>query len=200
MKLSIVSTGIANIASLEAAFSRLGYSCKVTHDIHDVESANPLVLPGVGNFGAGMQMLKQHGLLDPLKERIASGLPMLAICLGMQLLARKSEESPEENGLDIFDTAVTHFPDTVRTPQFGWNMVNPQGSSFIQTAGYAYFANSYRYTSVPEGWTPSFSEHGGSFVSALEKGGILCCQFHPELSGAWGEEILRQWLKKGKDN
>ena len=79
-------------------------------------------------------------------------------------------------------------------PQLGWTWVEPESEGRFLNAGWAYFANSYRLTSIPRGWTGATSEYGGTFVAGLERGDVLACQFHPELSGPWGASMLRRWL------
>jgi imidazole glycerol phosphate synthase glutamine amidotransferase subunit len=117
----------------------------------------------------------------------------------MQLLCRESEESPGARGLDIVDSAVTRFGDEVRVPQLGWNQVEPApGSRFVEP-GWAYFANSYRIDRVPDGWVGATTDYGGGFVSALERGDVLACQFHPELSGPWGARLISRWLETAKE-
>jgi imidazole glycerol phosphate synthase glutamine amidotransferase subunit len=130
---------------------------------------------------------------DVLTDRIKGGRPTLAICLGMQLLCASSEENPDSKGLGIVPGTVTRFAPDLRVPQLGWNMVQPDGVTSLE-AGWAYFANSYKVPSLPEGWSGAITDYGGSFVSAMERGAVLACQFHPELSGAWGSSLLRRWL------
>ena len=190
----IVDTGVANIASLIAAFERLGCQIRLSAEAEQVERATHLVLPGVGAFRAGMSRLRQAGLEGPRWERLQSGRPTLAVCLGLQLLCSESEESPSEKGLGVIRGQVTRFPDTVRVPQFGWNRVVPGAESRLLRPGYAYFANSYRLTTAPEGWLATLADHGGPFVAALERGAVLACQFHPELSAGWGRALLARWL------
>ena len=120
-----------------------------------------------------------------------AGRPTLAICLGLQLLAVRSEEAPGTTGLGVLATAVTRLPDSVSVPQLGWNLV--RGGELVRD-GHAYFANSYRLTQAPEGWRGVWADHGGPLVAALERGPQLLCQFHPELSGGWGHELLGRWL------
>lgn len=193
---TIVNTGIANTASVVAAFGRLGVSCVITDDAAAVDRADVLVLPGVGSFGAGMERLTACGLVGPLRERLEAARPTLAVCLGLQLLGAQSEESPGVTGLGVIETSATHFPASVRTPQFGWNRVEPGEGFGLARAGYAYFANSYRLTECPEGWAPAWSEHGGPFIAAMRRGTTLACQFHPELSGPWGLGLLGAWLNE----
>jgi imidazole glycerol phosphate synthase glutamine amidotransferase subunit len=194
-KVTIVPTGTANTASVVAALTRLGADVGEAASPSDVESSKGVVLPGVGAFGAAMDRVESLGLATALRDRITSGRPTLAVCVGMQLLARDSEESPGATGLQVLDGTVARFEDGVTVPQMGWNRVEPgPGSRFVEP-GWAYFANSYRVDQVPDGWIGSRTDHGGEFVSALERGDVLACQFHPELSGEWGAGLLHRWLE-----
>jgi imidazole glycerol-phosphate synthase subunit HisH len=195
----IVPTGTANIASVRAAMTRLGAYVSDASTSRDVTDAAGVILPGVGAFAAAMSRVEDRGLDQALRERIRQGHPTLVVCVGMQLMCRESEESPGAKGLDLFDTAVTRFGDGVRVPQLGWNHVEPgSGSRFVEP-GWAYFANSYRINHVPDGWVGATTEYGGGFVSALEREDVLACQFHPELSGAWGARLLGRWLETAKE-
>jgi imidazole glycerol-phosphate synthase subunit HisH len=195
----VVRTGTANLASVLAGLRRAGADPAVSEDIVDIRAAAWLVLPGVGAFGPAMERLAEHNLVAALAERVRAGRPTLAVCLGLQLLAESSAESPGVAGLGILPAPVTRFPDTVRVPQLGWNEVHADSAAVLQTTGYAYFANSYRLVEPPMGWTAAFAEHGGRFVAALERGAVLACQFHPELSGQWGLNLLRRWLQRGAE-
>ncbi|MBO6512771.1 MAG: imidazole glycerol phosphate synthase subunit HisH [Phycisphaerales bacterium] len=182
----ILNTGIANTASVIAAFERLGCRVLLTDDADTARNAELLVLPGVGNFSSGMDALLETGLDQVIRERVEHNRPLLGICLGLQLLCTSSEESPGVHGLGVMDASVTRFPAGVRTPQHGWNAVGD---------GYAYYSNTYRIESIPAGWDGIYSTHGGEFVACLSRGSILACQFHPELSGSWGESLLRKWIR-----
>jgi imidazole glycerol phosphate synthase glutamine amidotransferase subunit len=192
----VVRTGTANLASVLAGLSRAGALAEVTEDPSAVESAERLVLPGVGAFGAAMEELSSRGLVEALKTRIDQGRPTLAVCLGLQLLAESSEESPGIRGLACVPFKVRRFPSQagLRVPQLGWNRVEPDPGCTFLRAGFAYFANSYRLLEAPAGWSAAWSDHGGRFIAAIERGPILACQFHPELSGAYGRALLRRWL------
>jgi imidazole glycerol-phosphate synthase subunit HisH len=191
----IVPTGTANLASVLAAFRRLGTDPKVATTVGEVEQARRVVVPGVGSFGAAMGELSRLGLPGALRERIASNRPTLAICVGMQVLAATSEESEGSDGLGAVAERVTRFPESVRVPQLGWNQVRAGAGCEVLADGWAYFANSYRLESVPDGWSVALADHGGSFVAAMERGNVLACQFHPELSGTWGRELLGRWVE-----
>ncbi|MGH8870899.1 MAG: imidazole glycerol phosphate synthase subunit HisH [Acidimicrobiia bacterium] len=195
----IVPTGTANIASVLAAFARLGATVTEATGPETVTDAPGVVLPGVGAFGAAMSRVGALGLRQALRERIELGRPTLAVCIGMQLLCRDSEESPGVDGLDVIDLTVARFGAGIKVPQLGWNRVEPgPGSRFVEP-GWAYFANSYRLDRVPDGWVGAGTEYGGRFLSALERGDVLACQFHPELSGPWGARLLNRWLQTTRE-
>jgi glutamine amidotransferase len=192
---TVLRTGVANLASVLAGLRRAGAEPRITDAPNAVADAPRLVLPGVGSFGAAMTQLRRCGLEEPLCRRIRDGRPTLAICLGLQLLGAGSEESPDSPGLRVFDERATRFDSGVRVPQLGWNSVHPDAGCARLEPGYAYFANSYRLLQCPAGWQVAWADHGGRFVAAIQRGGVLACQFHPELSGAWGVRLMQRWLE-----
>jgi imidazole glycerol phosphate synthase glutamine amidotransferase subunit len=198
LSLAVVDTGTANLASVLAALRRAGAEPRVVRDAQSVATAERVVLPGVGAFGAGMERLRASGLAGALAERARAWRPVLGVCLGLQLLCRESEESPGVAGLGVIDAPVRRFGASaaLRVPQLGWNLVEPGPGCTLLTEGYAYFANSYRLEAIPPGWRGATTDHGGPFAAALEgaDGRVLACQFHPELSGAWGQALLARWL------
>lgn len=198
MEVVIVSTGIANIASVQAGFRRVGATSRLSESADEVRVAERVMLPGVGAFGAGMKRLKELGLDEALRERIEADRPTMAICLGLQLMAESSEETVGVEGLAIFEgIKVTEFSSSVRVPQLGWNLVNAhEYGRFVAEDGHAYFANSYRMEDTPDGWNAATAEYDGEFVAAVERGSVLACQFHPELSGPWGLEVMRRWYEQ----
>jgi imidazole glycerol phosphate synthase glutamine amidotransferase subunit len=194
----VVRTGTANLASVLAALERLGATASVSEEARLVERAERLVLPGVGAFGAAAERLAALGLIAPLRERILRGGATLAVCLGLQLFAESSEESPGAAGLGAIAGRVLRFSDQVRVPQIGWNRIEAEPSAQLLESGHAYFANSYRLVEAPPGWSAAWADHGGRFVAAIERGRVLACQFHPELSGAFGLLLLGRWLRAGE--
>lgn len=190
----IVPTGTANTASVNAAFRRLGAKPKPVEGPCEIRDADFLVLPGVGAFGAAIDHIDQFGLREALVDRVVQGRPTLAICLGMQLLAKKSDESPAATGLGVVSERATRFPQDLTVPQLGWNRVVPDPRSRFLEPGWAYFANSYKLASIPDGWIGATTEYGGDFVSSIERGDVIACQFHPELSGPWGADLLDRWI------
>lgn len=196
MNTIVVPTGVANLAAVAAALHRLDAAFTVATTPADVATADAVVLPGVGHFGAAMQQLAAAGMVTVLRERLLRGRPTLGICLGMQLCAARSEEAPSVPGLGVLDAAATAFPPGVRSPQMGWNEVACEADAALLRPGMAFFANSYRLTDVPRGFCAAHAEHGGPFVAALERGAVLLCQFHPELSGRYGHGLLQRWLQR----
>jgi glutamine amidotransferase len=190
----VVRTGSANLASVVAAFTRLGAIVRLSDEAGEIDTARRVVLPGVGAFAAAMDQLRGRELVRPLLSRVEQGRPILSICLGMQLLAQTSEESPGVAGVGAISGHVRRFGGGVRVPQLGWNTVEVQPGCRVLQSGFAYFANSYCLDEIPEGWSGATADHGGSFVAGIERGCVLACQFHPELSGDWGLALLRRWL------
>ena len=196
--LVLVRTGTANLASVLAAFRRLGFDPEVTTDPDQVASADLAVLPGVGAFGASRAAL-EGGLDEAIRSRVTADRPLLAVCVGLQLLCRASEESPGVAGLGVVDGSVGRFatqaPDgqALRVPHMGWTAVTPTAGARWLSAGFAYFAHSYRLDAIPEGWEGATAEHGVRYVAGLERGAVLALQCHPELSGAWGQSVLEAW-------
>jgi imidazole glycerol-phosphate synthase subunit HisF len=194
----IVNSGVANLASITSAFSRLGTSAVVTDDPGVVVAARRVVLPGVGAFGAGLAALRARGLDRAIADAAARGTPLLGVCLGMQMLCEGSEETSAVAGLGVIAGACRRLPDHVRVPHLGWNAVTAVSQAGLVDSGVAAFANSYAMLEAPAGWTSAWTTHGVRFVAALERGRILACQFHPELSGAYGAALLERWLSGAK--
>ena len=189
----IVSTGVANTASVSAAIRRCGFDAELTDNADQVRGADRVVLPGVGSFQAGISRLRERGLDDAIRDRVAEQRPLLAICLGLQLLCAYSDESPGVEGLGVIGATVRRLPPDVRVPQFGWNRVEAADADLL-TNGYAYYANSFCLTEQPEGWKVATTTHGVRFVAAVERGSVVACQFHPELSGPWGAGLINRWI------
>ncbi len=193
--ISIINTGVANIRSLQATFNRLNQPWQLTEDAATIRSAPHVVLPGVGAFAAAIERIDALGIRDAIVQRIADDRPTLCICLGMQLLCDSSLESPGVVGLGIVPSEIRRFSDNVKVPQLGWNRVAPRDACPYYETGEAYFANSFRLDEFPAGWNSAQTEYDGPFTSSLWRGRVLACQFHPELSGEWGQALLESWIK-----
>ena len=190
---AIIDSGVANLAAVESALTALDVAYTITGDPSIVLQATHAVLPGVGRFSAGLETLRHQGLDTAVCEVHASGTPLLAVCLGMQMLGDGSDESPDTPGLGIVSGRFQRLPDTVRVPHLGWNQVSADEDSDLPS-GTAAFANSFYLPSPPSGWHAARTTHGATFVSMLAQGRTLACQFHPELSGPFGMGLIQDWL------
>ncbi len=194
--IQIINTGVANIRSLQAAFDRMQQPWNLTENIDDIVSASHVVLPGVGAYAAAAEAIDRLGLRESIVQRLNDhDAATLCICLGMQLLGKASAESPGVDGLGVIEETIERFDTTVQVPQLGWNNVvpSPTNNQTMFEPGEAYFANSFRLNSPPAGWNYATTDYGGQFVSCLWQGNTLACQFHPELSGKWGQTLLEKW-------
>src|SRR5207302_6043787 len=133
---------------------------------------------------------------DAITDVVARGTPLLGICLGMQMLCEASDETPGVAGLGVIAGTCRRLPADVRVPHLGWNTVTAQSEHGLIATGIAAVANSYALRDAPAGWTVAWTTHGVPFVAAPEKEGdrVPACQFHPELSGAYGAGLLHRWL------
>ncbi len=195
----IIDTGLANLRSVEAALERLGCHPRRVRNATDVSKAIHLVLPGVGAFGPAMITLHRENLASALRQRVLAGRPTLAICLGLQLLCGGSDENPGIAGLGVLPARVSALPPGARVPNMGW-LPLAGGRDHKEQGPHAYFAHSYAITAGESerlwvsGWQVLTANHGGPYVAAARKGAVLACQFHPELSGDWGQRLLAAWL------
>jgi len=191
---AIADSGVANLASIQSAFRTLGVDTAVTSEPAVFAAAELGVVPGVGAFGAGMAALRRTGLDAAITDRVARGRPLLAVCLGMQMLTEGSDEAPGVDGLGIIPGRLEALPATVRVPHLGWNRVEVEDGTGLLGAGDAAFANSYCLPALPAGWQGAWTNYGRRFVSGLQRGRLLATQFHPELSGRYGIDLLRRWV------
>lgn len=190
----VVRTGVANTASVLAAVARCGTPVELSDNPAAIANASHVVLPGVGSFGQAMESIHTKSLAQPLVERVRNGRPTLCICLGLQLLCEGSEESPGVRGLGVIPGTITKFR-AQRVPQLGWNHVDFPAASGLLRSDRFYFANSFKLDHPPRGWASAHTDYHGRFVSAIERGVVLACQFHPELSGPAGIDLIRRWLR-----
>jgi len=209
-RVAFAATGVANLASIQAAFRRAGAAPYLAADPEDLASAAYAVVPGVGSFGSAVSALKAAGMDGAIRDRITRRAPTMGVCAGMQIFFEASEESPGVEGLALVPGAFGRFPSSLPVPQLGWNRVTPpdpdslgaslnlaESTEALIRPGWAYFANSYRLIEAPPGFDASGAEYGEAFVAAAERPGLLLCQFHPELSGPWGLALLKRWLAAG---
>lgn len=204
MRVVCVNTGLANIASIRLAFERMSVQLVDAQSPTDIVNADALVMPGVGAFDPAMRTLRERGFVMPLRDTIHRGCPILAVCLGLQLLCDGSEEGTGEAGLGIVPGVVRRLTSSescrVRVPHMGWNRITPAIGARLLSPKFMYFAHSFALNAVPAEWQPAIATHGGDFVAAIERGGLLACQFHPELSGQAGAELLARWVTAARAN
>lgn len=203
MSVTLIETGLANVASVEAALARLGATALRATGPEDVARADAVVLPGVGAFGAGAAALAERGFAAPLARRIAEGRPTLAICLGLQLLCEASDETHGASGLGVLPVRARRLG-APRLPHFGWSEVTAPSACRVVVGGAAYFAHTYALTELAPleraGFAVATATEGETFAAAVERGPVVACQFHPELSGAYGAALLGRWLETSRDS
>ena len=198
--IAIIDYGAGNIFSVKNALDYLGFENKLTDKKEDIEKADAIILPGVGAFPWAMNMLGLSGLIDTIKEQ-AKIKPFLGICLGMQLMFERSDESDGVNGLALLDGEILKIPDEpgLKIPHIGWNSLtypNP-GRLFagIPENSYVYFVHSYYLKAKDQGIVTAEAEYGSTGIHAsIEKGNLFGCQFHPEKSSSVGLTILKNFL------
>jgi len=197
--IAIVDYGMGNLRSVQKGFERVGHSAVLVTDPHDVESAEKLVLPGVGAFGACMQNLTKQGLVDPIVRFIESGRPFLGICLGLQVLFTESEEMGCHPGLGIVPGRVVRFPERedLIVPHMGWNRVQWKQTvpltTGIRDGEMFYFVHSYYGVPDDPSVVAGSTCHGIDFCSALVVDNVFAVQFHPEKSSRYGLQILKNF-------
>lgn len=195
----LLDYGVGNIGNLFSCFERMGYSVDISSDPARVIDAGILVLPGVGAFGDAMESLERNGLVEPLRQRAREGKPLVGICLGMQVLFDESHEYGVHKGLGILRGVIEKFDEKLRIPHMGWNEVIKAKPSRIldgiNDGDYVYFVHSYKLADCEENDVLIYSEYGGKFPAAVEKGLIAGLQFHPEKSGLVGMRILKNYIE-----
>lgn len=201
MTLGIVDLGISNVGSLVTAFNRLGATAEVASKASDLKDVSAIVLPGVGAFADGMESLRAAGLVDVIRQAARDGTPILGVCLGMQLLADKSEEHGQHEGLGVIGGGVARLEakNGERVPNIGWCDVYPGDNTrlFAETSpGESfYFVHSYHLRCHEHDLVVATISFGNEdIVIAVEKGNIFGLQFHPEKSQDAGLIVLDQFL------
>ena len=198
--IGIVDCGLGNRRSVEKAFEHVGAQATLTGDHETLRAADGLVVPGVGAFPEAMRRLRAAGLDELIRERAAEGVPVIGLCLGMQLLLERSDEHEGAEGLGLIPGTVKRLdPRGLKLPHIGWNEVRWAKSSPL-TEGLPDPSTFYHvHTFVPhpsdEADVLGVADYGSAFVSVVERGNVAGAQFHPEKSSAHGLALLRNFAR-----
>lgn len=198
--IAIIDYDAGNLKSVEKALIALGEEVIVSRDPSEILQADKVILPGVGSFGDAMNNLDRFGLVDTIKNVVAKDTPFLGICLGLQLLFKTSEESPEATGLGILDGEILRIPDApgLKIPQIGWNNleVNPKARLFkgLPENPYVYFVHSYYLKAKNPDDVAASTFYSTQIHASVERGNVFACQFHPEKSSEVGLKILKNFI------
>lgn len=198
--IAIIDYDAGNLRSVEKALLSIGEETIVTRKHDEILAADKVILPGVGAFGDAMKKLGEYGLVDTIHEAVDSGKPFLGICLGLQLLFRRSDESDGVEGLSILPGEILRIPDApgIKIPHIGWNSLKVKDDARLFNGlgenPYVYFVHSYYLKADDENIVAATTEYGGTLIHAsVQKDNVYACQFHPEKSGSVGMQILKNF-------
>lgn len=202
--IAIIDYDAGNLKSVEKALAYLGEDVTVTRDSKEILNAHKVILPGVGNFGDAMEKLYSYNLVDTIKSVVDKNIPFLGICLGLQLLFERSDESPGVKGLGLLSGEILKIPDAgLKIPHIGWNSLSLSGSGKlfkgIPQDSYVYFVHSYYLNANDKDIVKASAEYAVNIHASVEKDNIFACQFHPEKSGDIGLKILKNFAEIGRN-
>lgn len=198
--IAIIDYDAGNIKSVEKALIALGEQVKVTRNPEEILGADGVILPGVGAFGDAMERLESYGLVETIALVTERRIPLLGICLGLQLMFESSEESPGVKGLGLLPGRIVRIPDDggLKVPHIGWNNLKfPNRGRLFQDLpedSYVYFVHSYYLQAQEEAIVTATTQYGALIHASVEKDNIFACQFHPEKSSGVGRKILQNFV------
>jgi len=194
---AVVNYGVGNLRSIRKGLEKSGAQVKVTHNSTDLRSADAIVLPGVGAFAPAVKNMEP--IADVVAEAMNYGTPILGVCLGLQLLFTRSSEGGSVKGLNLISGDVVKLPESVKTPQMGWNTINFAKShpllDGVKDHSYVYFVHSYYPQPTDPDVIVTNTEYGVSFASMVAKKNLFATQFHPEKSSKTGLMMLKNFVR-----
>ena len=204
--IAIIDYDAGNIKSVEKAIVALGEQAVLTRDPEQILAAEKVILPGVGAFGDAMEKLHRYGLVEVIKKVVEKKTPFLGICLGLQLLFERSDESEGVAGLGILQGEIVRIPDApeLKIPHIGWNSLKfpCEGRLFrgLEEDCYVYFVHSYYLKATDASIVTATTDYSTLIHASVEKDNVFACQFHPEKSSDVGLTILKNFLAIGKED
>jgi glutamine amidotransferase len=198
---AIIDYDAGNIKSVEKALLHLGEEVIITRDREQILNSDKVILPGVGAFGDAMEKLRSYGLDKVIYEVVERKIPFLGICLGLQLLFEKSDETPGVKGLGVLPGEILRIPDKegIKIPHMGWNSIkikeNARIFKDVPQDSYVYFVHSYYLKAGREEDVAATTEYSTLIHAAVEYGNVFACQFHPEKSSEIGLKILKNFVE-----
>lgn len=203
--IAIIDYDAGNIKSVEKALQALGEEAVTTREKDTILHADKVILPGVGAFGDAMEKIHKYGLYEVIHQVVEQKTPFLGICLGLQLLFERSEESKGVEGLCLLKGEILRIPEKqdLKIPHIGWNSLKfpNAGRLFrgISEESYVYFVHSYYLKAKEEEIVTATTEYGTLIHASVEKDNVFACQFHPEKSSAVGLQILKNFIETGRE-
>ncbi len=199
--IAIIDYDAGNIKSVEKALLLLGQEVKITRDKDEILKADKVILPGVGAFGDAMGKIRQYELEEVIHEVVRKKTPFLGICLGLQLMFERSDETPGVEGLGILKGEILRIPDCpgLKIPHMGWNSLRfeNEGRLFkgLPQDSYVYFVHSYYLKAEDESIVTATTEYSTHIHASVEHENVFACQFHPEKSSDVGLHILKNFVE-----
>ena len=199
--IAIIDYDAGNIKSVEKTLLYLGEKAEITRDKQKILNADKVILPGVGNFGDAMENIHKYELAPVIKKVVDKKTPFLGICVGLQLLFERSDESDGVPGLGILEGEILRIPDKdgIKIPQIGWNDIKIDKSCPIfkelPENPFVYFVHSYYLKARDESIVKATTEYGTLIHAAVQKDNVFACQFHPEKSSGIGLKILKNFIE-----